>query len=268
MLMLTHAWVLSHFLQNESVEAANPELFVYNICPDFLPVHELFSSEITHRVSRFKDLPPKYRKAAFIHFHLMVDDMAHHGKIDEIPVTTFNPYSQGYTYLKGKPLIQPLMALYERHGNPIDFKGAAYRSHMVIEMTYDLALFFARPDECGRLINIMCKAMNQLNDDDKLAEFSEVVGWFYSKDRKKVEEAVRKSIRFYTESRMNAFMTLDGRIRAFIRKFGLDDKDIAIYSDVEVLMSEGLSLVGDYEEFLDPTLAEIRKVGFNPVISF
>jgi hypothetical protein len=160
------------------------------------------------------------------------------------------------------------MTLYERHAKPIDAKVAAYRSHMIIEMTYDLTLYFARPDECARLIAIMCKSMEQLKDDDKLAEFSEVVGWIYQKDPKTVGEAVRQSIRFYTESRMNTFMTLDGRIKVFIRKFGLDDKNIAIYSDVKTLMSDGMNLVGDYEDFLDPTLAEIRKVGFNPVISF
>lgn len=265
MLMLTHAWLLEHFLGERYLDPEHQDLFVYNICPDFLPIHKRFTSDITHGISRFRKLPVKYRKGAFIHFHLMVDDISHHGLIDKIPVREFNPDSKGYTYLKGKPLIQPLMDLYRNQKTPIDFSVAAYRSHMIIEMTYDLTLFMALPEESRRLVSLMCDAM-QMTMLDKLDEFSTIVGWFYDSDSRDVSEALRKCAQVYTMQRMNSFMNLEGRMRAFSQKFGLAVSDDKALAGLKEIMMQGMDLIGDYREFLDPTLAAIKKVGFNPSV--
>lgn len=262
--MLTHAWLLQHFLGDKSLAEENRDLFVYNICPDFLPIHKSFNSDLTHGVSRFRELPEKYRKAAFIHFHLMVDDISHHGLIDKIPVKVFNPDSRGYTYLKGKSLMKPLMDLYNSQGKPIDSSVAAYRSHMIIEMTFDLALHLALPEESKRLVGLMCDAVQQMAQKGKLDEFSEMVAWFYNRDPKDAGDAMRQCAEVYTMKRMESFMTMEGRIKVFINKFGLEPDDKRTFSMVESLMAQGIDLVGDYETFLEPTLDAIQKVGFNP----
>ena len=265
MLMLTHAWLLEHFLGDRCLNRETRDLFIYNICPDFLPIHHRFSSEMTHGISRFRELPAEYQKAAFIHFHLMVDDISHHGLIDKVPVRVFNPDSLGYSYLKGRPLIQPLMELYESQGKPIDVSVAAYRSHMIIEMTFDLALFLSMPEDGRRLIALMSEAL-QMTLRDQLDEFTSVVGWLYDINPQDIADALRQCAAVYTESRMNRFMSLDGRMQVFGHKFGLDAADDRTRACLEKIMTRGMDLVGDYAEFLNPTLTSVRKVGFNPAV--
>jgi len=265
MLMLTHAWVLENFLGEACFEEKNKDLYIYNICPDFLPIHKQFTSDRTHGVSRFREIPSRFERAAFVHFHLMVDDMSHHGMIDRVPVKKFNPDSGGYTYLKGKPLIQPLMELYRKVNQPVDASVAAYRSHMIIEMMFDLALYQDMPEESMRLVVLMCEAMQTIVSE-KLDEFSKTVGWVYNSDTKDVADAMQRCAGIYTLTRMQSFMSLESRIKVFINKFGLDPSDEKTYSALERIMNQGMDLVGDYGEFLDPTLDAVKKVGFNPII--
>ena len=42
-------------------------------------------------------------------FHLLVDDLAHYGFICPGIPAEFDPDSHGYSYIKGKPLINPIM---------------------------------------------------------------------------------------------------------------------------------------------------------------
>jgi hypothetical protein len=263
MLMLTHAWLLDSFLGARCFDPENQDLYLYNICPDFLPIHRCFTSDIPHGVSRFRNLPVRHAKAAFIHFHLMVDDISHHGTIDRVPVKDFNPDSQGYTYLKGRPLLGAIKDLYARQNRPIDHATASYRSHMLIEMTFDLALYQGLSAEGKDLLLFMCDAMQSLKGE-RLREFADTVGWFYDADPAAVGEAMGMCAPFYTPERMNEFMSLDGRIKVFLRKFGLDASNRAAYKTLEGIMDQGMDLVCDYEAFLDPTLDAIQKVGFNP----
>lgn len=265
MLMLTHAWLLAHFLGNACFEEENRDLFIYNVCPDFLPIHRKFTSDMTHGVSRFRELPEEYRKAAFIHFHLMADDISHHGLIDKIPVSVFNPASSGYTYVKGRPLVPLLIDLYNRLGKPIDGTVAAYRSHMIIEMTFDLSLYQGASEECGKLITAMCDAMQGIVHN-RLNDFSKTVAWLYDVSPGDIEAATRQCAAFYTQERMNRFMSIEGRVKLFGNKFGLNPADGESMSMLKDMMTEGMALVRDYEEFLDPTLDAIRKVGFNPYV--
>ena len=263
MLMLTHAWLLAHFLGDARFEEENRDLFIYNVCPDFLPIHPNFTSDITHSVSRFRLLPAPHRKAAFIHYHLMVDDISHHGLIHRIPVREFNPDSLGYTYVKGRPLIPPLMDLYKRQGQPIDLSVAAYRSHMIIEMAFDLALYRGAGEESRELIAVMCDAM-QMIMQERLDDFAATVAWTYGTAKGDVEEATRKCAAIYTPDRMNRFMNIEGRVKLFANKFGLDPSDDESLSALRDIMLEGLTLVRGYAEFLNPTLDAIQKAGFKP----
>lgn len=265
MLMLTHAWLLAHFLGDARLDEENLDLFIYNVCPDFLPIHRNFTSDFTHSVSRFRELPDLYGKAAFMHFHLMVDDVSHHGQIARIPVREFNPDSKGYTYIKGRPLIKPLMDLYERQGRPIDSAVAAYRSHMIIEMAFDLALFQGAGEESRELIGIMCDAMETVMAK-RLDDFSRTVAWIYGTAPGDVEAATRQCASIYTPERMNRFMNIDARVKLFGGKFNIDPADAESLSLLRDIMLEGMTLVRDYEDFLNPTLDAVRKAGFKPFV--
>jgi len=263
MLMMTHTWLLKNYPGGEELIRNHPDLMIYNICPDLLPIHKDITAEVTHGIPRCRTLPAKHRKNSCVHFHLMVDDISHHGSIANQPVTEFNPDSHGYTYLKGKPLVQPLLDIYEHQGTPIPYAQAAYRSHMVIEMTFDLALHLERFGESDKLLNLLCDAMSYTLEE-KLAEFSENIAWLYGMPVETAEEALRAGAALYTLKRIRRFMTLEGRIQLFAHKYGIsmdDGNSIAGLTDV---MNLGMELVKDYGDFFVPTLAAIRRVGFDP----
>ncbi|HOF04057.1 MAG TPA: hypothetical protein PK175_00425 [Syntrophales bacterium] len=263
MLMMTHTWLLDRFLRERHLREEDLDLFIYNICPDLLPLHKGITAAETHGISRAAPLPPPHRKNAFVYFHLMVDDLSHHGMITGEPIREFNPDANGYTYLKGKPLVEPLLDIYAAQGTPIPYAQAAYRSHMVIEMTFDLAMHGAEHAEGERLIALLCDAM-RFTVEEKLAEFSENIGWLYGIMPAAVAETMREGAAFYNRERIGRFMTLEGRIQLFAGKFGISREDVRALAMLEDIMKRGLELVRDYNDFMKPTLAEIVRTGFAP----
>ena len=73
-------------------------------------------------------------------FHLLVDDLAHYGNISLQCQEGFDPHSSGYTYVKGRPLIESIIELHNMIDKDISYNEAAYRSHLIIEMIYDLVI--------------------------------------------------------------------------------------------------------------------------------
>lgn len=262
--MLTHTWLLEAFLGSGCPIEDRLDLITYNICPDFLPISEAFSSVVTHGAPRFAKIPYRYRKASFIVFHLMVDDISHYGEIAVHPITDFDPHSKGYSYEKGRSLVEPLIDLYHAEGKELDYVRAAYRSHMIIEMTFDLALYLALTETSERLIRLMGESI-QFTAEERLAEFSETVGWFYGVNPEVAAEALLLCAEKYTINRIRRFMNLAGRVNLFANKFDLLSSLGKAPPGLEVIMRKGMDLVQDYDDFLDPTLSEIRRVGFDPV---
>ncbi len=263
MLMMTHTWLLMNYPGGGELVRNHPDLLIYNICPDLLPIHKNITAEATHGITRRCALPVNYRKNAFVHFHLMVDDISHYGSITSQPVMEFNPDSHGYTYLKGKPLVQPLLDIYDKLGTPISYADAAYRSHMIIEMTFDLALHLDRLVEGEKLLTLLNDAMNY-TVREKFSEFSDNIAWLYGMPVQNVEEALREGAAVYTLNRIRRFMTLEGRIQLFANKYGIPRDEVNAIAALTDIMNHGMELVNNYGDFMAPTLAAIRRVGFNP----
>ncbi|MBN1614058.1 MAG: hypothetical protein JW950_06290 [Deltaproteobacteria bacterium] len=263
MLLITHTWILREFLGNSVNDDAFLDLYAYNAAPDLLPIHQDITSELTHSIPRFCTLPPTCEKAAFVQFHLLVDDIAHHGRIERNPVCRFNPDSEGYTYVTGRPLMKPLNDLYRIIGEPISYSDLAYRTHMIIEMAFDMALYKGLGKE--DLLKLFVEALNYTLDH-KLAEFSRILGWLYGLSDRTVRESFDWGKDACTLERMHRFMNEEGRVGLFIDKFGLDRNNPHIWSSLTGVMEQGLYLVRDYEAFLDPTLKAIKEAGFvNPL---
>jgi hypothetical protein len=263
MLMMTHTWLLMNYPRGEEFIMKNPDLLIYNLCPDLLPIHKDITAEATHGIPRYRLLPAEYRKNAFVHFHLMVDDISHHGAITRQPVIEFNPDSNGYTYLKGKPLVQPLLDIYKNMGKPIPYAHAAYRSHMIIEMTFDLVLHQGQLAESDKLLTLLSEAMS-FTALEKFAEFSENIAWLYGVPVKTIAEALKEGAAVYTLNRIRRFMSLEGRIQLFANKYGIPRDDGQAIAGLTDVMNMGMELVKDYGDFLAPTLTAIRRAGFNP----
>lgn len=264
MLMFTHSWLLAHYLGERRFDRHLQDFYTYNICPDFLPAGSAFNAQMTHAVSRVCSIPDDYPGASFIIFHLMVDDISHHGVIKETPERNFNPDADGYSYRKGRALKGLLMELYQDHGEPIDITEAAYRSHMVIEMTFDLALYWELPDS-QRILDYMCEAVNR-TADEHLDRFANTVAWFYGVKPTNVVEAITRCSHFYNEQTMNRLMTLEGRVDSFFRKYGPSMPTAREKTMLQSIMEEGVHLVEDYHDFLVPTMNAIKDSGFSPPI--
>ncbi|MCX7982060.1 MAG: hypothetical protein N2572_04010 [Syntrophales bacterium] len=263
MLMLTHSWLLAHYLGRERYNREFQDLYVYNICPDFLPASSDFNSRMTHGVSRFRSIPKEFNATHFIVFHLMVDDISHYGLIKPLPDEDFNPDARGYSYLKGTPLREPLMEFYRMYGNPIDLATASYQSHMIIEMTFDLALYWGNQEESHYLLNHMCEAFRCVSQE-RSEGFARTVGWFYDVNPRSVLDALDRCNHFYDQGNMVKFMSLEGRVNTFLRKFAPVMNSSVPRKKLASIMEEGITLVRNFTEFLSPTLRAIQSAGFSP----
>ncbi|MFA4916471.1 MAG: hypothetical protein WC560_07355 [Syntrophales bacterium] len=259
MLMLTHTWILKEFLGRGRLSSDVLDLFVYNISPDILPFHKAITSNMTHGIPRFLRLPNQYKKAAFVLFHLLVDDIAHHGKIGKTAVRNFNPNSDGYTYVKGKPLIRPIMDFYKSIGREIDYSHAAYQSHLIIEMTFDLALHQGMGSD--NLVPLFCDAL-EYTVQNKIEEFGEVQAWLLNISEEIIADAIRQGKHTCSRDRMSRFMNVEGRVGLYLDRFGLDRNDDSTRAGIRNLLNCGMALVSDYEDFLYPTIKEIRNSPF------
>jgi len=257
MLMLTHTWLLREFIGADHISRNNLDIFAYNVFPDLLPIHESITPEMTHSISRLSRLPRKYHKAAFIQFHLLVDDMAHYGKIAQKAVIDFNPNSNGYAYVKGRPLIQPIIDFYKDIGDEISFSEAAYRSHIIIEMSFDLAL--QRKD--SGLATLFSEALNY-TIENKLREFRKTLSWIFEIKEETITEAIDKAVTVYTKEWLEDLMSLEGRASLFVDKFCYGCDDGKARNGIRSLFDQGMDLVADYKDFLHTTLNAIKDSGF------
>ena len=156
MLMLTHTYLLQRILGETSFDGNDLDAYVYNIVPDLLTIHPDISSQLTHKIKRLLHVPAGYQKAAYIMFHLLIDDLSHYGSIRTANINEFNPDAQGYSYITGKPLIPAIMNLHKSINNEISFNEAAYRSHLIIEMIYDLVI--ADHINFEKTISVTCRS--------------------------------------------------------------------------------------------------------------
>lgn len=256
MLMLTHTWILQELLAQSSSATPTLDIFAYNVCPDLLPIHRSVHASMTHRISRFKQVPREYRKAPYVQLHLLADDIAHHGRICEEVVTEFNPDADGYAYVVGQPLVGPIMDYCAAFGIPIDRAEAAYRSHMIIELSVDI---FLRKNGGGRaLVDLF---QNALEQTDRLynAEFTRTLSWLFGIEGPVIQEALNQAMSFYTAERMMRFVDGAERVTHYVKKFGFNEANEAAREGMRDLMNQGMTLIGDPMDYLHGVVRTIRE---------
>ncbi len=256
MLMLTHTWILREFLALCPVAERTPDIFAYNVCPDLLPVHRSVHASMTHRVARFTSVPREYRKAHYIQLHLLTDDIAHHGRICEEVVTEFNPDAGGFAYVTGRPLIEPIMDYCASLGLPIDRNEAAYRSHMIIELSVDVRL---RQGQEGRALIALFQEALEKTESLYMHEFIRTLSWLFGIDAAIVRESLRQAMDFYTAERMVRFVEAGEKVGFYVRRFGFSAANRPACEGMEKLMTQGLSLVGDPRDYLRGIVRTIRQ---------
>ncbi|MEN6623513.1 MAG: hypothetical protein ABFD50_18450 [Smithella sp.] len=261
MLMLTHTYILQKILNRAGIKEYDSDIFVYNIVPDLLTFHPNINSRQTHKIRRILQVPPLYSKAAYIMFHLLVDDLAHYGFINSGIPDDFKPNPQGYTYIKGKPLIDSILNFQRKVNKEISYDEAVYRSHLIVEMIYDLAIINHILD--NKTIELLADAVD-FTARERMDEFVSTVNWLYHLDKVEIQEVMKKAQSYMTYERMRKAMNMEGRIRLYAYKFGLHgDENFLYLSGIKNIFLHAKELLDDSEVFIKDAAEAIKKYGWN-----
>jgi len=258
--MLTHTYLLQQIMDEAHVKNADPDIYIYNIAPDLLTIHPDISSNRTHSINRVIKSHPDHKQTNYIMFHLLVDDLAHYGRISLTYRAGFDPHSAGYTYLKGRHLIGPIMDLHKLSDRTISYDEAAYRSHLIIEMIYDLVILSHLQEK--RSIELLEEAMH-FTKDKRENEFCTDMAWLYGIHRDQTRDVLKNAVSYITKERMKNIMNIEGRIRLFTGKFGLRNDSATFAEAIQGLFQEALASV-ENEDFLQETAHAITNSGWSP----
>ncbi len=257
MLLNTHTWLLREYA-GARLCPDNLDILIYNVMPDILPIHRDITPEMTHRIERFGPVAPEHAKARFIQFHLLVDDLSHHGHITRRGHDRFENASGGYAYLKGAALAQNMIELRGRHDGKIPMEEALYRSHLLIEMAVDLVLFGRYPE----IVELFSQAV-EWTLENRLEGLVGTLAWSYSLPEALARDAVVQGMSAYRNEILRRSVSLEGRTELFLNKFYGGVAGEKVRSGIRDLLQRGIESVADCEEFLSATLQEIAKAGFD-----
>lgn len=226
------------------------DIFAYNISPDFLSGHPDITAAATHQISRFTHVPGQYRKAHYVQLHLLVDDFAHHGRICEEAVRTFNTDARGYAYVTGRPLVEPIAEYCRMRNIAMEYRDAVYFSHMIIELSVDI--YLRRSDEGEELVRLVRRGIGRVGMD-YFREFTEILSWLFAGvSADMVRQALGQVTKFYRSDRLLLSADAHDRIQYYARRLGeiktADDR--RSYEGMRMLVEKGLALMGDPTEYL------------------
>ena len=265
MLMLTHTYLLQKVLGSADTKNKNLDVYVYNIVPDLLTIHPEISSSKTHSIKRTLQIPADYPRSAYVMFHLLVDDLAHYGYICQDCKEEFDPHSQGYSYTKGKPLINSILKLYNTIQKEISYNEAAYRSHLIIEMIYDLVIL--NQINSLKTVDLLAAAID-FTAKNKIDEFTATVNQLYDVGESKIKEVMKEASFYITKERMERIMNIEGRVRLYTNKFDLKSNDQLFYEGVKNIFLQARDLIDDDDElFLQETAQTIKNYGWFPPLT-
>jgi hypothetical protein len=259
--MLTHTYFLQKFLGAADVKDIDLDVYVYNIVPDLLTIHPQISSDKTHKIRRSLQIPAQYPRSAYVMFHLLVDDLSHYGYICSNGQEEFDSNSQGYSYLKGKHLINSILDLHKIIKKKISYKEAAYQSHLIIEMIYDLVIL--NQINSFKTINLLAEAIN-FTVKNKMDEFVATINWLYDMEKNEIDEIMKKASTYITKEGLERLMNIESRIHLYKDKFGLKSNDQLFYDGLENLFQQARDLIDDDELFFRETIQTIKNYGWHP----
>jgi hypothetical protein len=262
MFILTHTYLLQKLLADTGINC-DLDVYVYNIAPDLLTIHPAIDSKHTHNIKRQLQTSVQFPKAAYVMYHLLVDDFAHYGSISSGADDQFNPDSQGYSYITGKPLISSILEFHKSFNNEISYDEAVYRSHGVIELLYDVVIL----DHLikNKTIELLDEAIN-FTVENKMQEFAATMNWLYGFSEDQLREVFRIAHLYTKTEKMKKLTNIEGRIRFYFNKFGLKIDNQLIYDSMKNLFLQALKLLEDDEKFLKDTEKSIKSLGWQPPV--
>lgn len=260
MLMLTHTYLLQQIIKTSHLHDLDPDVYIYNIIPDLLTIHPNITAHQTHSIKRFIHAPNEHSKTIYVMFHLLVDDIAHFGEISMTCQEGFNPDSPGYAYLKGKAFVGAISDLHKMSNREISLSEAAYQSHLMIEMIYDLVILPLL--QAGKSIDVLADAL-LFTCGERKEEFCGNVAWLYGIEKQAVRDVLSKATFYLTKQRMNGFMNMEGRIRLFLDKFGLKNQNESFHAAVLKVFTDALRSI-ENSDFLEQVIDAVEQSGWHP----
>ena len=257
MLLNTHTWLLKEYA-GARLCPDKLDILIYNVMPDILPIHRDITPEMTHRIERLGAVPPEHARARFIQFHLLVDDLSHHGHITRRGHDRFENASGGYAYLKGAALAASMIELHGRDDGEIPVDEALYRSHLIIEMALDLVVYRRYPG----VVELFSQAV-EWTLENRLESLVGTLAWSYSLPEALARDAVVQGMAAYRNEILRRSVSLEGRTELFLHKFYGGVAGEKLRTGVRDLLQRGIESVADGQEFLSATLTEIAKAGFD-----
>jgi len=259
--MLTHTYFLQKYLGSVDVRNIDLDVYVYNIAPDLLTIHPQISSNRTHKIRRSLQIPVQYPRSAYIMFHLLVDDLSHYGYISLDCQKEFDSNSKGYSYVKGKHLINSILDLHKIINKEITCQEATYQSHLIIEMIYDLVIL--NQINSFKTIDLLAEAID-FTVKNKMDEFVATIHWLYDIEKDEINEVMRNASIYITKERLEHIMDIKSRIHLYKDKFGLKSNDQLFYDGLENLFQHARDLIDDDELFFRETIQTIKNYGWFP----
>ena len=248
---LAHTWILRELIKGcPSMQKDGADIFAYNVSPDFLSSHPDITAAATHQIPRFSHVPPPHRKAHYVQLHLLVDDLAHHGRICGETVRTFNADARGYAYVTGCSLVEPIMEYCRMRSIAMEYHDAVYYSHMLIELSVDICL--RKSDEGPELVAMFKEGINQASTD-YFREFTEILSRLFSGvEADIIRYSLRQVAKFYSRDQLILFADAHDRIQYYAQRLGkikvADDR--RSYEGMRMLVEKGLAMIGDPREYL------------------
>jgi len=256
MFMLTHTYFLQKVLLSAGLRDVEPDVYVYNIAPDLLAIHPKISPAQTHILRRSIQIPQQYPKSVYVLFHLLVDDLSHHGYISSGEQEEFKLNSKGYSYVKGVSLVDSIMDLHKIIGKEISVTEAVYQSHLIIEMIYDLVIL--RHIDSFNTVDVLVDAV-QYTANNKMDEFAGTIRWLYGLKEKEINEVMEGALLFITRESMERLMNIEGRMSLYKDKFGLQSDNLLFYKSLKNVFQMAMDLINDDELFFMETVQEIKS---------
>jgi hypothetical protein len=263
MFMLTHTYFLQRILSPIAREEMEPDVYIYNVAPDLLAIHAGISAAKTHRIRRSLPIPYEYPKTAYVLYHLLVDDLSHHGYICLEYQDDFKIDSCGYAYKKGSPLVKSIRDLYGLAGLEMPLEEAVYQSHLIIEMIYDLVIL--RRLQFCRTIEILVEALDY-TAKNKMNEFVATMRWLYGIDESDIREVMEAALLLITKDSLQRIMTIEGRIHLYQDKFGLKSDRAILYDGLKSLFQSAMDAIDDDEVFFGETTQIIKQTNVLPFL--
>lgn len=261
MFMLTHTYFLQKYLAMANLKDVDLDIYVYNVVPDLLTINPQITPNKTHNVQRTLQIPTQYSRAEYVLFHLLVDDMSHYGYISSKGHKEFDSNSAGYSYLKGKYLINSIMDLYKFIGRKISCEEAIYQSHLIIEMIYDLVIL--NQINSLKTIDLLVDSIN-FTTKYGMDEFVATINWLYNIKESDIADAIIKASSHVTKKKMESIMNISGRINLYREKFGLKTYDQIFCNDIRKLFLYARDLIDENDSFFQDTTQTINEYGWKP----